>query len=250
MSNGYGGGFDHSMGEGGFSNDNASSQGSAVRSSMTPVTIKQINDASQPIPDANFSVYNVELNMISFVGVLRKVDVQTSAVVLTVEDGSGSIELRKWINASVSTPEAEAEKYSNDINKYVHVGGALKEFQGKKNVQNVAVYSVTDHNQVLYHNLSAIENHLKKQGVTAKPKVKEGSDGGSLFVPETAGNSMEDRALQVIRQYSNTMLEGVPATFVAQKLNISPEQAKAYCDGLSDAGQVYIGTDDTSYICI
>lgn len=52
---------------GGFTTENAPNSQSEprTRTSLTPVTIKQINDATQPIPDGNFKVNNVELNMIS-----------------------------------------------------------------------------------------------------------------------------------------------------------------------------------------
>lgn len=107
---GYGdGGFD--QGETSFSNDQQSSQRQTLRTSLTPVTIKQIIDSTQPVPDAEFQIHGVNLNMVSFAGVLRKVENNTSAVVLTVEDGTGSLDIRKWIDENTTSPGEEAEKY-------------------------------------------------------------------------------------------------------------------------------------------
>lgn len=242
------GGFNQDSGSGGFTNENGGSQRQNVRSSLTPVTIKQINDATQPVTDGEFKIHNVELNMVSFMGVVRKVDSHTSAVTITIEDGSGSIEVRKWIDDTVSTPAAETEKYEKELNKYVYVGGALKEFNNKKNIQNAVIFPVTDHNELLYHNLSAITNHLKSQGVTGAK-----ADNG-LFVSDNNGmelpGSMQDKVLNFLRENSPNMQEGVPLTYITQKLNITDDEGHKYCQELIEAGKIYTGFDDTSYLCI
>ena len=217
------GGFNQDSGSGGFTNENGGSQRQNVRSSLTPVTIKQINDATQPVTDGEFKIHNVELNMVSFMGVVRKVDSHTSAVTITIEDGSGSIEVRKWIDDTVSTPAAE-------------------------NIQNAVIFPVTDHNELLYHNLSAITNHLKSQGVTGAK-----ADNG-LFVSDNNGmelpGSMQDKVLNFLRENSPNMQEGVPLTYITQKLNITDDEGHKYCQELIEAGKIYTGFDDTSYLCI
>ena len=94
-----------------------------VRQSLTPVTIKQINDATQPVPDGEFKVNNVELNMISFVGVVRNVENTNASIAVTIEDGTGSIDVRKWVDETISSAEEDFEKYNEMKGKYVYVGG-------------------------------------------------------------------------------------------------------------------------------
>ena len=88
----YGGGFST---DGGYSNDGGSQKIQQVRSSLTPVTIKQINEAKQPVPDGEFQIHNVDLNMVSFVGIVREVQDLTSNLLITIEEGTGAVEVRK-----------------------------------------------------------------------------------------------------------------------------------------------------------
>lgn len=242
---GYGdGGFD--QGETSFSNDQQSSQRQTLRTSLTPVTIKQIIDSTQPVPDAEFQIHGVNLNMVSFAGVLRKVENNTSAVVLTVEDGTGSLDIRKWIDENTTSPGEEAEKYEALKDKYVMVTGALKEFNQKKNIQNSTVVEVTDHNELIYHNLSAINVHIKSQGIT-KPK-------NDLFVSDepssNANLSISDKVFQVISENTPQMPEGVPIQLIAQKLSISDGQASSICFNLVEGGKIYSAYDDQAFLSI
>ena len=265
------GGFSNNS-QGGFSADNhgssQSQRSTQVRQSLTPVTIKQILDASQHVPDAEFKVNNVDLNMISFIGVVRKVENTNATIVVTVEDGTGSTDVRMWISEQVTSAEQETQKYQALLNRYVFVGGSLKQFNNKKGVQNASIFPVTDSNQILYHHLSAIENHLKAQGI---PKANvSGSTGGSLFVDgntntnsTTAGSaaaasapqgnnggSLTDRVLAVLKENSSTMQEGVPVDYIIQKLNISRDEGLKHVTKLVEDGKAYAGYDDNTYICI
>lgn len=241
------GGFNDDIGNGGFHNDN-SSQKQVLRSSLTPVTIKQISEATQPIPDGEFQINNVCLNLVSFVGVIRNVQDLTSAILITIEDGTGSLEVRRWIDESTST-DNEFGKY--EINKYVYVTGALKEFNGKKNLQHTTIQKIEDHNRVLYHHLNAISNHLKAQGLDSRQGQKH-EDG--LFVKDPDGadssNSLQDKILSVIRANTSSMQEGVPVPFISQTLNLSDEVVFENCNELVDSGKIYSGYDDSAYLAV
>ncbi|CAI5758106.1 unnamed protein product [Candida verbasci] len=253
------GGFDVSQNTGGgFNNDHSTggngSQRNQLRQSLTPVTIKQINDSTQLNPDGEFKIHNVELNMISFIGIIRKVTTHQSAIIMTIEDGTGSIEVRKWIaenDSSISLTEEE-EKFSSFVNeKYIFVGGSLRQFNNKKTIQNAIFYPIEDSNQIIYHHLSAIENHLRCQGI---PKNTTTKTENKLFVdnvnPNKSSGSTIDKVLQVLKDNSSTMSEGVQLEYVVQKLNISREDAKNYCDELIESGKIYTGFDDNTYIAI
>ncbi|CAK7895117.1 replication factor A protein 2 [[Candida] anglica] len=243
------GGF--SAGGDDFSNDNGSQKQQQVRSSLTPVTIKQINEATQPVPDGEFQIHNVELNLVSFVGVVRSVQDLTSAIVIKIEDGTGSIEVRKWIDDASDTSANEAAGQAHELNKYVYVTCALKEFNGKRSLQHATIRPITDHNEILYHNLSAIENHLKAQGLGTKPA--SGQDNG-LFVKDSHGmdapKSMQDKILALIHENSVSMQEGVPVPFISQKLNVTNDIVSQHCATLVEDGKIYSGYDDSAYLAI
>ncbi|EDK44264.1 conserved hypothetical protein [Lodderomyces elongisporus NRRL YB-4239] len=237
--------------QGGFSNENGSQSGGTKtqgRSSLTPVTIKQILEATQATPDGDFLVHNVTLSMISFVGVVRKVDGQGMSVIITVEDGTGSIDVRKWVDESTTSLAVETEKYSAFKNKYVFVGGSLKLHMNKKSIQNAAIALIEDSNQIIYHHLSAIDHHLKSQGL---PKSSGANTDGDLFVKDEDSNeSLMNRVLKFITEESKTMQDGVPINYIAEKLGISKDEGLRQCNELIENGRIYLGFNDGGYIAV
>lgn len=233
-----------------FQNDQPSSQKQQLRTSLTPVTIKQINESTQPIPDSEFQINGVVLNMVSFCGVIRKVENTSSAIVLTLEDGTGSIDIRRWIDANVTTADEEANIYLALQDKYVLVTGALKEFNQKKNIQNTTIREVKDHNELVYHNLSVIYTHIKAQGITRSSK-------NDLFVSEDGSQkpadtlkSLDDRVYETIASLSNSMPEGVPIVLISSKLSITDDVAAARCLALVESGRIYSAYDEHSFLSV
>lgn len=232
-----------------FQNDQPSSQKQQLRTSLTPVTIKQINESTQPFPDAEFQINGVSLNMVSFCGVIRKIENTSSAIVLTIEDGTGSIAIRRWVDANVTTADEEANLYFAMQDKYVLVTGALKEFNQKKNIQNTTIREIKDHNELVYHNLSAIYTHIKAQGITRSNKDE-------LFVSDDAGasqknlGSLDDMVYKVVAENSSVMAEGVPIRLISEKLKISSDDASARCLALVEAGRIYSAYDDQAFLSV
>ncbi|KAI5950522.1 ssb2 [Candida margitis] len=246
-----GGGFSNSgLSQGGFSGDANSQQNKVqTRNSIAPVTIKQILEAEQPVPDGEFKVHNVSISLVGFIGVVRKVHATGMTLFVTVEDGTGSIDVRKWIDENNSSLEQEKEKYMEYLNKYVFVGGALKVYNNNKNIQNASISVIEDSNQIIYHHLNAIYNHLKSQGITKSDgSAANGANDNKLFVDNEG--SATDRVLNFIRQESKTMPEGVPITYITQKLSISEKEGEKHCNDLVESGKIYVGFNDGGYIAV
>ncbi|GEQ70208.1 hypothetical protein JCM33374_g3884 [Metschnikowia sp. JCM 33374] len=252
----------NSYNDGGFNSDaqytdsngmEGSQRSSQTRNTLSPVTIKQINDATQPVPDGEFFANKVALNMVSFVGVVRKVDNQTSAITVTIEDGTGSVEVRKWVDEKLGTASETAELYQSMENKYVYTTGALKEFQKKKSVQHANIREITDHNELIYHLLYTISNHANAEGLLTGTKPESSS---GLFVdnPSPVGDSSklnnQDKILAILRENANSMLEGVPVKWISDTLNIPEIVVKETCVLLSEQGKVYQGYDDGAYLSV
>ena len=78
-------------------------QRSTTGNSLRPVTIKQLLDAEQPHPDADFKIDGSEVGHITFVGVVRNVVVQSTNITYRVEDGTGAIDVKQWLDADSDT---------------------------------------------------------------------------------------------------------------------------------------------------
>ncbi|RKP32926.1 replication protein A, subunit RPA32 [Metschnikowia bicuspidata] len=248
-------------GEGGFSNDNgysdtadAHSQRQQNRTSLTPVTIRQINQATQHVPDGEFFINNVSLNMVSFVGVLRKVENQTSAVIVTIEDGTGSVEVKRWVDEKVTSAAEETEQFQALENSYVYVTGALKEFNQKKAIQHAKISPITDHNEVIYHMFYAISSHLEAQGLLNVGAIK--TESGGIFASGDStgtggdGLDIQDKIMGIITSNSLTMPEGVPISWISGSLGVSVEKIQEKCQYLAEQGKIYQGYDEGAYLCV
>ncbi|CCH58564.1 hypothetical protein TBLA_0A07750 [Henningerozyma blattae CBS 6284] len=258
-----GGGFDSS-------DKIHSSDGSEAinrNNSLTPVTIKQITESKQLVQDGPFVIHNQELNHISFVGVVRNITDHTSNIFLTIEDGTGQIDVRKWSDDSndISTSQDDSEKAGNSqiaqqykVGSYVKVHGALKEFGGKKNVQYAVIRTVDSFNEVITHHLEVIKCHAIAMGKMQNPSgeaVKDTQEEGkSLFVSE---NSNSGDTAQEVLAFCRKKCEGqdanqfaVPTALIAQSLNISEDQARRCCTQLIEQGYIYPTFDDDHYFAL
>lgn len=241
-----------SYNEGGFNaDDNFQNEGNSqkpqMRQRITPVTIKQINEAVQLVPDGDWTIHNIELNMVSFVGVIRSITNNTLSITISLEDGTGGIEIRRWINSEDNSSDAEFEKFAPYEKKYVHVSGVLRSQGDKKTVQHSVIRPIEDHNEILYHHLSAIQAHVKAQGVKEGDSAKKED---SLFVADDTNASLHDRVVAVIKENSEAMAEGVHVALVAQKLGITVDTAMNLCNELSESGRVYAGYDEQAFLCL
>lgn len=253
--NGYGNyGDTNSAGGGGFNADenfnaeNNSQKQLIIKQSLTPVTIKQINQSIQEIPDGDFKINNVELNMVEFIGVVRSIKDNSASISITIEDGSGGLEIRKWSEET----KIDMEFYQNFLNKYVHVSGILKLLNGKKLVQRPSIRLIEDHNEILYHNLNAISIHLKSQNMSSNVNTNTNNQqsDNSLFVPQDNNDSLSDKVLSILHKHSSTMSEGVPCTYIAQQLNVNVDDVANICNSLSESGKIYSGYDESAYLCL
>jgi len=245
-----GGGGDYNT-SGGFDSNGGGSQGTRTqtKNSLTPVTIKQINDSKPVIQDGEFVVHNLELNLVSFIGVIRQVTDNTSNLQIQMEDGTGSIELRKWIDDNAS--DDSSSFLTNG--KYVYVTGSVKEFGGKKNIQHTTFREITDYNEVLYHHLSAIDCHLKAQGIKSESKQQQGDSNG-LFVSGPAasetGLSTVDKIYEFINEHTPSMPEGVPVQLIAQNLNLLVDDVVLHCGKLTEDAKIYAGYDENGFLAV
>ncbi|KFX97159.1 hypothetical protein V490_02937 [Pseudogymnoascus sp. VKM F-3557] len=144
------------------------------KDTLRPVTIKQIIDAQQPHPDAEFKVDGQEMTQITFVGQVRAISVQATNQTFKLDDGTGLIEVKVWLDVDAGpSPTISSIKE----NTYVRVLGRLKAFNNKKHVAAHVVRPITDFNEINAHLLEA----------TYAGGGGEAGAGGGLFVDQGDG---------------------------------------------------------------
>ncbi|PNX95747.1 replication factor A protein 2 [Trifolium pratense] len=103
---------------------------------LVPVTVKQISEASHSGDEkSNFSINGVDLTNVTLVGIVHEKAERNTDVNFVLDDGTGRITCRRWINETFDTKEMEEVLNGN----YVRVYGHLKSFQG---VRQLTAFSV------------------------------------------------------------------------------------------------------------
>ncbi|KAA6407743.1 MAG: replication factor A2 [Lasallia pustulata] len=159
-----GGGF--MGGSQGGSQASPAGKGTYGKDTLRPVTIKQLLDAQQPHPDAEFKIDDVEITQVTFVGQIRNISTQTTNITYKLDDGTGTVEVKQWVDSDATTSLDDAfsttttSKPKLTENEYARVWGRLKAFNNKRHVGAHVVRPITDKNEIQYHLLEATFVHL------------------------------------------------------------------------------------------
>lgn len=155
-----GGGF---MGGSQGGSQGAAGKGTYGKDTLRPVTIKQVLDAQQPHPDAEFKIDEVEITQVSFVGQIRNISTQTTNITYKLDDGTGTIEVKQWIDADASMDtksDSTTPKPKLVENEWARVWGRLKAFNNKRHVGAHVIRPIADKMEITYHLLEATYVHL------------------------------------------------------------------------------------------
>ncbi|KAL1917759.1 uncharacterized protein VTP21DRAFT_3593 [Calcarisporiella thermophila] len=255
----------YDAGAGGFVNSpfNASQPGAGDTSptskksvtiqTLRPVTVHQILNAFQPHADADFKIDNVEVMQVKIVGVIRNMMKQSTNISYTVEDGTGSIDVRKWID-NEETEEVDTELRTG---VYVRVIGNLNRFGNKQHLGVYHMEPIRDFNEVTFHMLECIATHLY---FTKGTPNTTSALNNSIYNPQSAfisGNAAGDmggmsgytpvqsRIMQIVREEPDTN-EGTNVNVIKQKLQgqFSREEVQNAIDWLINEGHLYSTVDD------
>ena len=131
------------------------------RDTLRPVTAMQVLDAHQPHPDGEFDIDGSEITQITFVGQIRGVSEQTTNSTYKIDDGTGTVEVKKWILKPDELGDPVAERKSDlSTGDWVRVWGNLKAFNNRRHVVAHNLRKLTDMNEINHHLLEATFVHL------------------------------------------------------------------------------------------
>ncbi|VEU20385.1 DEKNAAC101320 [Brettanomyces naardenensis] len=254
---GYGDYNDNSAG--GFNSQddgNNKQQRQNLTQTITPVTIRTIQSATQPTQEGPYEAFGMPLYYVSFIGIIREIDTSnSSSTMYKLEDGTEAITVRQWNNDG----EQDIDETPFKSGEYVNVCATIREFNNKKQLQTQSIRKITDFNEVSYHFLSAVKAFVDhKNG-----RSSEGQEtSSSLFVGDnesqkegqqkaSLGNvSLTDRLYSFIKVNGNSMVEGVPTQLMAQEFNLPLDKINANLTSLVDEGKIFATDDESLYLCV
>lgn len=231
---------------------------------LTPLTVKQINEAFQSSDDkTNFLIDGVDVNNVKLVGMMLNKTERVTDISFVIDDGTGRIDCYRWVNEAVDTREVG----NVQDGMYVTVHGHLKGFQGKKQMMVYSIRPVIDHNEIAYHFADCIYVHcyntrLQKQQDNA-PAVHISNSGFNTPLKGYQTTS----TYQFSGQYSMGVLKGIDKSVLdylqqpqclarekgvhrnelAQQLNVPLAKILEAIESLEAEGLVYSTIDECHY---
>ncbi|KAI1470686.1 replication protein A, subunit RPA32 [Daldinia caldariorum] len=260
----YGGGGGGNDGGGFFGGSQSGSQaaGSAgSEDSLRPVTVKQILDAEQLFNrDTSFRIDGVDVSQVTFVGMIRQISPQTTNITYRLDDGTGIIEVKQWLDAdrqddaSNNNPSSPSRFHED---QYVRVWGRIRSFGNKRHVGVHVIKPVTDFNEVNYHLLEATYVHLFfTRGALTTGGGGDGGDGNaaeddSMFVENNDSVFLQGASARARKmyQYLNQAKssEGTNLHVIAREANMTVQDVMAAADELQGHGKIYTTLDDETF---
>ncbi|KAI4138086.1 MAG: hypothetical protein L6R39_006970, partial [Caloplaca ligustica] len=111
-------------------------KGTLSRDTLRPCTVKQIVEATQPHPDADFKIDDVEIQQVTLVGQIRNISAQTTNITYKLDDGTGTVEVKQWVDIdATATSVGESTKPETKglvVNEWVRVWGRLKALNNRR----------------------------------------------------------------------------------------------------------------------
>ncbi|KAH9887190.1 replication protein A, subunit RPA32 [Xylariomycetidae sp. FL2044] len=235
--------------------------------SLRPVTILQLNEAEQAYGDAPFRIDGVEIAQVTLVGMVRSISVQTTNITYRLDDGTGIVEVKQWLDADKAAAEDDnggANQFQEE--QYLRVYGRLKSFSNKRHVGAHVIKPVHDFNEVGYHLLEAAYVHLwfTKGGPPTAAGAGAGAGAGghddndSMFVdgggaadasrvPSLAGASARARKMYNYLNTTAASNEGINMHNIARDTGLSIQDVMAAGEELLSGGHVYTTLDDETF---
>jgi replication factor A2 len=150
------------------------------KQTLMPVNAQIFNNMLEPSKRQAFKYMGIDVHKVTMVGVIKGVDMGNVHSTLMVEDGSGVVRVRMHHENDGQLSSQYRE------NVYVRViGKAVTLEEGARFLQAYGLKLVMDFNEVTYHMLATIKNHL----VVTKPKPQSAQSGNVKTQPSFNANS-------------------------------------------------------------
>ncbi|KAF7729440.1 replication factor A protein 2 [Apophysomyces ossiformis] len=212
---------------------------------LRPVTLKQIRNA-QVHQDTSFKIDGADVTQVTFVAVIRQVQEMTTNYSYTMEDGTGLIEVRRWVEQN-ETAEETQQRRELVPDLYVRVYGRLNNFNNRISCVAFAIRPITDYNEISYHFLDAIYTHVTFTRPSSGTDVVMGqaSSYGGMDVGSGGSSDIHKRVIDTIKMYQDRE-EGASVDQIIQRMQglYNENAVREAIDYLTNEGHCYTTIDD------
>ncbi|PQQ05793.1 replication protein A 32 kDa subunit A isoform X1 [Prunus yedoensis var. nudiflora] len=235
---------------------------------LVPVTVKQISEAHQSGDEkSNFVISGADVANVSVVGMVFDKSERNTDVGFTIDDGTGRIKCRRWVNENFDSREMQ----EIEDGMYVRVNGHLKVFQGVRQIVAFSVRPVKNFDEVTFHFIECIHTHLQtsKLQLQGNSATQPQSVDSSLSTPVRSGASgyqtapsnqfsgqvsvdgikgCDQLVLDYLQQPSSIGKEkGIHRDELSQHLKVPVEKILEAIRSLEEEGLIYSTIDEFHY---
>ncbi|KAK9463644.1 uncharacterized protein V1516DRAFT_49071 [Lipomyces oligophaga] len=248
--NGTDGGYYNNGGEPGGNFDGKSdSQGRGDRqipdgkTRLRPVIIRQILEATKLHDDANFTIDNVEVVSVTFVGIIRTVSHRSTNSTYRIDDGTGMCDVRKMIKQDEEEAGNDNGNKEHDlqVGDYVRVIGDLNDYNDRRYVLQRNMRVVTGVDEVIYSVLEPLALHFSKDLSNAS-SISNGNNASHSMMDIDDGQytALQKKVIQCAQSFPEIESnEGVHLSKVASKLQLSEQVVRDTVEALCSMGAAY-----------
>lgn len=147
---------------------------------LIPCTIRMILAGTSASPDGEGRLLpdGREMDKIKIVGAVRSVERNSTNYNYSIEDGTGLIDVKCWINENDSVVMAEIREQAAQDHVYVRVIGQVKEYEGSLTIVGDNVQKISSGNELSCHMLEVIyssQKYKKGNQIVGAPSFNYGS---------------------------------------------------------------------------
>jgi replication factor A2 len=257
--NSYGGG-------GGGTQDTSSSDKKARRpydeQTLIPITIQMAFKAHPDSSSGDGSLVLEDgraLHTVKIIGAVRGVEDTSTNIVYTIEDGTGVLEVKQWLDDGESTALRQLREQTAHDNVYIKVVGQIKDYDGKKILVANSVRPLTTGNELTHHFLEVMYSSEKfkradsivppmmnfnnnAKTIGGNPQGAGGMGGGD------GGSAYRQRILALIQEHDDDSEEGVSVDTCIQFLSDIPQaEIRRTLELLSEEGSIYSTVNESCF---
>jgi len=232
--------------------------GKKFGSTLRPVVCRQILEATRAVHDSEILIDGVEAYQITLVAQVVSVNPQSTNLVLMLDDGTGQVEARQWLESTASEHVEEISiKQGAIVNEWVRVLGTIKNFANKRHFAAMVIRPVTDPHEIYFSLLEALQVHMHyirgpPAGSTTTANATQYAPGGSA--PKSAADQFAhlppmDRKIIAFILNSAPGEDGIHVTHLTRGLgpNVNAEEVSNALERLTESGHIYNTSDEFHY---
>jgi len=210
--------------------------------------------------DENLKIGSLAAKIVTFVGIVESVDVQTTKITYVIDDCSGpGIEVQIWIGEN-----EDVGKKVNIVqeNKYARVTGAVRSMKGKRHVIAFNIIPIKDLNEITMHITEVIHTSMSVDFMDKQASTIGNSSNFASTISSNVSNATSDTfgmdaGSRRLSKPQQLVLQAVNACKDEQGVNVmelynnlkslNRQSIQDALEFLSNEGHIYSTIDENHY---